>query len=76
MPTKPIRPVRVAIYSRVSTDHQTTENQERELRAIADRVGWTVVKVYRDQGVRGPSRERTGPPSTRYARTPAAASSI
>ena len=38
MPAKPIRPVRVAIYSRVSTDHQTTENQERELHAIADRM--------------------------------------
>ena len=42
-----------AIYSRVSTDHQTTENQERELRGIADRMGWTVVNVYRDQGVSG-----------------------
>ena len=30
MPAKSIRPVRVAIYSRVSTDHQTTENQKRE----------------------------------------------
>jgi DNA invertase Pin-like site-specific DNA recombinase len=53
MPAKPIRPVRVAIYSRVSTDHQTTENQERELHAVADRMGWMVVKVYRDQGVSG-----------------------
>src|SRR5580693_4841020 len=53
MPAKPTRPVRVAIYSRVSTDHQTTENQERELQAIADRMGWTVVKVYRDQGISG-----------------------
>ena len=43
-------PKQVAIYTRVSTDHQTTENQERELRAIADRMGWTVLKVYRDQG--------------------------
>ena len=29
-------PKLVAIYTRVSTDHQTTENQERELRAVAD----------------------------------------
>ena len=57
-----IRPVRVAIYSRVSTDHQTTENQERELHAIADHMGWTVVKVYRDQGVSGAkSRENNRP---------------
>ena len=62
MLAKPIRPVRVAIYSRVSTDHQTTENQERELRAIADRMGWTVVKVYRDQGVSG-ARSREDRPA-------------
>ena len=61
MPAKPIRPVRVAIYSRVSTDHQTTENQERELHAIADRMGWTVVKVYRDQGVSGAKSRENRP---------------
>lgn len=43
----------VAIYTRVSTDHQTTENQERELRAVAERMGWRIVKVYRDEGVSG-----------------------
>ena len=46
-------PKQVAIYTRVSTDHQTTENQERELRAIADRMGWTVVNVYTDHGISG-----------------------
>ena len=61
MPAKPIRSVRVAIYSRVSTDHQTTENQERELHAIADRMGWTVVKVYRDQGVSGAKSRENRP---------------
>src|ERR1700688_2928002 len=54
--------LRVAIYSRVSTDHQTTENQERELQAIAGRVGWAVVKVYRDQGVSG-AKSRTDRPA-------------
>ena len=43
----------VAIYSRVSTDSQTTENQERELREIATRMGWSIMKVYRDEGVSG-----------------------
>jgi DNA invertase Pin-like site-specific DNA recombinase len=43
----------VAIYTRVSTDHQTTENQERELRQVADRMGWRIVEVYRDEGVSG-----------------------
>jgi DNA invertase Pin-like site-specific DNA recombinase len=44
----------VAIYSRVSTDSQTTENQERELRAIAERMGWMVKKwrfSHADQGL-------------------------
>lgn len=44
---------RVAIYCRVSTDHQTTDNQERELRAVAGRMGWEVVQCYVDQGVSG-----------------------
>ncbi len=44
---------RVAIYTRVSTDDQTTENQERELRAVAKRQGWQVVRVYTDQGISG-----------------------
>ena len=43
----------VAIYSRVSTDRQTTENQERELREIATRMGWGIMNVYRDEGVSG-----------------------
>lgn len=45
--------IRVAIYSRVSTDAQTTENQERELREIAERSGWDIVETYRDAGVSG-----------------------
>jgi DNA invertase Pin-like site-specific DNA recombinase len=44
---------RVALYTRVSTDNQTTANQERELRAAADRMGYEIVKVYRDQGISG-----------------------
>jgi DNA invertase Pin-like site-specific DNA recombinase len=44
---------RVALYTRVSTDHQTTENQERELRQIAERMGWEIVNVYRDEGISG-----------------------
>src|SRR6185503_20478826 len=44
---------RAAIYSRVSTDKQTTENQERELREIAQRSGWEVVETYRDVGISG-----------------------
>src|ERR1700722_15989100 len=61
MPRKSTAQVRVAIYSRVSTDSQTTENQERELQAIADRMDWTIVKVYRDHGVSGAKSRRDRP---------------
>jgi len=45
--------MRVAIYLRVSTNEQTTENQYRELQERAERSGWEIVKVYEDQGVSG-----------------------
>jgi DNA invertase Pin-like site-specific DNA recombinase len=44
---------RAAIYLRVSTTDQTTANQERELREIAGRVGYDIVKVYKDHGISG-----------------------
>jgi DNA invertase Pin-like site-specific DNA recombinase len=37
--------MRAALYLRVSTTDQTTENQERELRAAADRLGHVIVEV-------------------------------
>ena len=43
--------MRAALYLRVSTTDQTTENQERELRAAADRLGHAIVEVYRDHGI-------------------------
>ena len=52
---------RVAIYARVSTDGQTTENQLRELQTTADRHGWQVVQVFTDNGVSG-SKGRDGRP--------------
>jgi DNA invertase Pin-like site-specific DNA recombinase len=44
---------RVAIYARVSTDGQTSENQTRELRAVAERHGWEVVHEFIDAGISG-----------------------
>ena len=44
---------RVGIYLRVSTDTQTTENQRRELEAVAGRSGWEVVGFYEDAGISG-----------------------
>jgi len=41
---------RVGMYLRVSTDGQTTENQWRELEAVAARSGWEVVDFYEDAG--------------------------
>jgi DNA invertase Pin-like site-specific DNA recombinase len=44
---------RVALYARVSTDAQTTENQLLQLRAVAERHGWMIVADYVDNGVSG-----------------------
>ncbi len=44
---------RVALYARVSTDGQTTDNQLRELRAAAARQGWNVAMEFVDHGVSG-----------------------
>jgi DNA invertase Pin-like site-specific DNA recombinase len=44
---------RAALYIRVSTDGQTVENQRQELQAVADRLGWTVVSTFSDQGISG-----------------------
>jgi DNA invertase Pin-like site-specific DNA recombinase len=43
----------VALYCRVSTEDQTIENQERELRAVAEKAGWNIVKVFVDAGISG-----------------------
>ena len=45
--------MKVAIYARVSTNEQTTENQVRELREWADRAGHEIVNIYDDNGVSG-----------------------
>jgi DNA invertase Pin-like site-specific DNA recombinase len=44
---------RAVLYLRVSTIDQTTANQERELRQVAERMGCEVVKVYKDHGISG-----------------------
>lgn len=46
-------PKRAAIYARVSTDGQSTENQLRELRAVTRRMGWELVAEYVDHGISG-----------------------
>lgn len=44
---------RIALYTRVSTDQQTTENQRRELIAVAERNSWQIVAEFCDEGISG-----------------------
>jgi DNA invertase Pin-like site-specific DNA recombinase len=44
---------RVAIYLRVSTGNQTTENQRQALEGVAEKSGWKIEAVYCDNAVSG-----------------------
>ncbi len=46
-------PKRAAVYLRVSTDGQTTDNQLLELKKAAEHAGWEIVDVYEDKGISG-----------------------
>jgi DNA invertase Pin-like site-specific DNA recombinase len=52
---------RVALYVRVSTDLQTTANQEIDLRAVAERAGWEIAETYIDQGISGAKSRKDRP---------------
>ena len=54
--------MRCAIYTRVSTNNQTIENQVRVLREFATMKGYTIVKEYTDEGISGAKgrEDRTG----------------
>ena len=45
--------MRVAIYTRVSTDEQTTENQKLELLKVIEHRQGTGPKIFEDQGISG-----------------------
>ena len=47
------RGLRVGLYLRVSSGEQTTENQRRELQALAEHYGWNIVEVFEDAGISG-----------------------
>jgi DNA invertase Pin-like site-specific DNA recombinase len=53
---------RIAIYARCSTEEQTTENQIRELRAVASRHGWDVVAMSTTTASAAACRARIAPP--------------
>ena len=61
---------RAVLYLRVSTRDQTTANQERELRAIAGRMGCDVTKVYKDHGISGAKGATSARRSMRSAAMP------
>lgn len=44
---------KAALYLRVSTDQQTTENQRLVLQEVAQRLGWDVVHIFEDAGISG-----------------------
>ena len=45
--------MRVALYGRVSTAHQSSDNQLHELERVASTRGWNVVRTFRDDGISG-----------------------
>ncbi|RQV96830.1 recombinase family protein [bacterium] len=51
-------PFPVAIYARVSTGRQDSENQIQELREFVSRSGWTVFREYTDEGYSGKDTKR------------------
>jgi DNA invertase Pin-like site-specific DNA recombinase len=55
------KPRRVALYARVSTDKQSTENQLRELRDVAGRMEWEVVAEFVDRGISGAKGRKDRP---------------
>ena len=59
--TKSPKPLRAALYARVSTDRQSTENQLRELRDAAGRLGWEVSGEFIDRGISGAKGRKDRP---------------
>lgn len=52
---------KVCLYCRVSTTHQTSENQLRELRAVAERMGYEIVSAFIDNGISGSKSRKERP---------------
>lgn len=50
--------MRVAIYTRCSTDEQDITNQLHQLRDFAQRQGWTIVREFSDAGISGKTGDR------------------
>ena len=52
---------KVCLYCRVSTSHQTPENQLRELREVAERMGYEIVSEFIDNGISGAKSRKDRP---------------
>lgn len=64
---------RVAIYARTSTDKtQAVENRLRQLNEVSQRLQWTIVQVYTDEGISG-NKGRDRHPTYEYFATAGAA---
>ena len=53
--------MKAAIYTRVSTGEQTTQNQVRELTAVLEHRGWQLVELYEDAGISGAKSRKQRP---------------
>lgn len=49
---------KVCLYLRVSTNQQTTQNQELELKEYCKRQQWQITKIYNDVGISGSKFDR------------------
>jgi DNA invertase Pin-like site-specific DNA recombinase len=56
-----LRHKRVALYLRVSTQDQRTDNQLRELTAVAERANWQVIGTFTDTGISGAKGRKDRP---------------
>ena len=51
-------PKKVALYCRVSTKDQTTENQKRDLIRYCEQRELTIVEIFEDHGISGTKQNR------------------
>jgi DNA invertase Pin-like site-specific DNA recombinase len=59
--SKTVKARRVALYARVSTDRQSTNNQLVQLRETAERLGWEVSGEFIDKGISGAKGRKDRP---------------
>jgi hypothetical protein len=64
------RPPIIPKFDSVMVARQTTENQRRELEAVAARSGWEVVDFYEDAGIPAQTGGKSAPAWIGCGRTP------